>query len=113
MKDIFFQTLITAIAGAVATMLGYIGLKLKSLVEEKLNIHIKKETAELCVKAVEQLYHDLQGPEKLERCKTYVMQMLAQKGIDITELELDMLIEAAVAQLNFKRLWGDGNADDS
>jgi len=107
MREIIFSTIITAIAGAVASALGYIGLKIKGYVEEKYNIHIKKETVETCVKAVEQLYHDLQGCEKLERCKTNVMQMLAQKGIEITELELDMFIEAAVAQLNFKRLWGD------
>lgn len=112
MREIIFQTVITAIAGAVAAVLGYIGLQIKKVFEEKMNLHIKKETAEQCVKAVEQLYHDLQGPEKLERCKTYVMQILAQKGIEITELELDMIIEAAVAQLNFKRLWGapDGDA---
>ena len=115
MREIIFQTIITAIAGAIAGALGYIGLKIKGYVEEKYNIHIKKETVETCVKAVEQLYHDLQGPEKLERCKTYVMQILAQKGIEITELELDMIIEAAVAQLNFKKLWGgdtDGNAQE-
>lgn len=111
MRDIIFQTLITAIAGAIAGALGYIGLKIKSFVEEKYNLHIKKETAETCVKAVEQLYHDLQGCEKLERCKTYVIQILNSKGIDITDLELDMLIEAAVAQLNFKRLWGDSDDD--
>ena len=109
MREILFSTLITAIAGAVAGALGYVGLKIKEYAEEKYNIHIKKETVETCVKAIEQLYHDLQGCEKLERCKTNVIQMLAQKGIEITELELDMFIEAAVAQLNFQRLWGNGN----
>ena len=112
MREIIFSTLSTIISAALAGALGYIGLKLKNYVEEKYNLHIKKETAETCVKAVEQLYHDLQGCEKLERCKTYVLQILAQKGIEITELELDMLIEAAVAQLNFKRLWGESDADN-
>ena len=107
MRDIIFQTVIAAIASGVAATLGYIGLKIKGYVEEKYNIHIKKETAEQCVKAVEQLYHDLQGCEKLEKCKTNVIQMLAQKGIDITDLELDMFIEAAVAEMNFERLWGN------
>ena len=105
------ELLISLIGAAVTGLLGFIGKKLLDFFEEKYDIHIKKETVETCVKAVEQLYHDLQGPEKLERCKTNVIQMLAQKGIEITELELDMFIEAAVAQLNAKRLWGEDNGD--
>ena len=105
------ELLISLIGAAVTGLLGFIGKKILDFFEAKYEIHIKKETAETCVKAVEQLYHDLQGPEKLERCKTNVIQMLAQKGIEISELELDMFIEAAVAQLNAKRLWGEENGN--
>ena len=105
MKELIIGLIISAITG----FCGFIGKKILDFVEEKYNIHIKKETAETCVKAIEQLYHDLQGCEKLERCKTNVIQMLNQKGIEISELGLDMYIEAAVAQMNTGRLWGNGN----
>lgn len=108
MKELLFSVVSAAILG----LFGFIGKKITDYFESKYEVHIKKETVKTCVEAVEQLYHDLQGPEKLERCKTYAVQMLQQKGIEITELELTMFIEAAVSRFNFKRLWGapDGDA---
>ena len=54
-----------------------------------------------CVKAVEQLYHDLGGPEKLEKAKEGIEDMLNEKGIPITELEMNLLIEAVVSEFNY------------
>lgn len=107
------ELIISLIGAAVTGFLGFIGKKIIDFLQEKYDIHIKKETVETCVKAVEQLYQDLQGVEKLERCKTNVIQMLNQKGIEISELELDMFIEAAVAELNYERLWGEKSENQS
>ena len=78
------ELLISLIGAAVTGLLGFIGKKILDYLESKYEIHIKKETVKTCVEAVEQLYHDLQGPEKLERCKANVIQMLQQKGVEIT-----------------------------
>ena len=49
--------------------------------------------AHTCVKAAEQLYHDLGGPEKLKKAQEGVRQMLEETGIPISELEMNLLIE--------------------
>ena len=46
--------------------------------------------------AVNQLYYDLDGPEKLQKAIESASEMLAAKGITVTDLELRMLLEAAV-----------------
>lgn len=86
-------TLITAIAG-------YIGLWIKSLYTKYINDKTKKDVVETCVKAVEQLYKDLHGEAKYNEVVISVSEMLAAKGITITELEIKMLIEAAVGEFN-------------
>lgn len=106
--DSYGFTIVYAILTAIA---GFLASKLKALYEAKCDDETKKKTVETCVKAVEQLYNDLCGTEKLERAKTNIIQILEQKGITISELELDMLIEEVVAEFNFGRLWGNDEAE--
>lgn len=94
-------TIVYAILTALA---GFIASQIKRIYQEKCDNATKKDVVETCVKAVEQLYHDLGGAEKLERAKANILQMLTQKGIDISEIEMDMLIEAVVAEFNFNDL---------
>ena len=86
-------TLLTAFAG-------YIGLWIKSLYTKYINDKTKKDVVATCVKAVEQLYKDLHGEDKYNEVVRSASEMLAVKGISITDLEIKMLIEAAVAEFN-------------
>ena len=86
-------TVITAIAG-------YLGIFVKSLVEKYVNDSTKKAVAKICVEAVEQIYKDLHGEDKLNKCLEAMSEMLMEKGITITSLEMRMLIEAAVLEFN-------------
>ena len=45
---------------------------------------------------MEQIYKDLDGATKLEKAKDNILAQLNEKGISISELELDVLIEATV-----------------
>jgi len=94
---LIIYTLLTAIAG-------FIGTQIKRLYEKHINTDRKRKVVETCVKAVEQLYHDLDGAEKLEKAKENIFAMLTQDGIEITELEMDMLIESVVAEFNLPLL---------
>lgn len=85
--------LVTAIAGAI-------GMIIKNIFQKFINDKTKKSVVETCVKAVEQLYKDLCGDEKYNKVVVSASEMLAEKGINITSLELKMLIEAAVAEFN-------------
>ena len=86
-------TVLTAIAG-------YVGIALKNLYEKYINDKIKKSVVKTCVKAVEQIYADLHGDEKLDKCIESVSAMLGEKGITITDIEIRMLIEATVKEFN-------------
>lgn len=86
-------TVLTAIAG-------YIGIVVKNMCQKFINDKTKKDVAKTVVRAVEQLYKDLHGEEKLTKAIESASEMLLEKGITITDLEIRMLIEAAVAEFN-------------
>ena len=88
--------LYTIIAGVFA----YLGTQAKILVDKYLNDKTKKDVAKTVVRAVEQVYKDLHGDEKLTKALESASEMLAEKGITVTELEMRMLIEAAVSEFN-------------
>ena len=91
----------TTILYAIITALaGYIGIVVKNLYTKYINDKTKQAVAKTVVQAVEQIYTDLHGEEKLQRALEAASEMLAGKGITITDLELRMLIEAALAEFN-------------
>ena len=89
------------ILGAIITAIaGYIGVVLKNLYTKYINDKTKQSVVKTCVQAIEQLYKDLHGEEKLNKVIESATDMLAEKGISITDLELRMLIESAVGEFN-------------
>lgn len=89
---------LTAIAGVVAAFA-------KKKYNEWANTKTKKEVVKTVVMAVQQLYKDMNGDEKKQKAIEGIVAMLAEKGIEISELEIDMLIEAAVGE--FKGVFDD------
>ncbi len=86
-------TILTAIAG-------YLGVVFKNLYQKYINDQTKKDVVRTCVKAVEQLYKDLKGSEKLDKACESASLMLSEKGVTVSDLELRMLIESALAEFN-------------
>lgn len=104
----------TTILYAVLTALaGYIGIVAKRLYTKYVNDKTKQAVAKTVVQAVEQIYKDLHGEEKLNKALEAASEMLAEKGITITDLEMRMLIEAALAEFNraFEKEGTDGIED--
>ena len=102
----------TTILYAVLTALaGYIGIFVKKLYTKYVNDKTKQAVAKTVVQAVEQIYKDLHGEEKLNKALEAASEMLAEKGITITDLEMRMLIEAALAEFN--KAFEQGNADST
>lgn len=89
----YLLEIVVAILTGIAT---FIGAKVKKIYEEKVNTETKEKVVNTVVNAVEQLYKDLKGEEKLNKCIENATEMLSEKGIAVTELELRMLIESAV-----------------
>lgn len=86
-------TIITAIAS-------YIGLWAKALYAKYMDDNVKRSVVRTAVQAVEQLYRDLSGPAKLDKAIESAVALLSERGIMITDLELRLLIEAAVAEFS-------------
>ena len=86
-------TLLTAI-------FGYLGIVAKKYFDKWFATKEKKEIAKEVVQFTEQVSKALHGEEKLKKAMEAMSQMLAEKGINITELEMQVLIEAAVAEFN-------------
>ena len=99
--ELISNYLVPVIAAAFTALAGFLGAQLKKLYEKHINDKTKQDVARTCVKAVEQLYHDLKGPEKLAKAQEGVRQMLNEKGIPISELEMNLLIESVVAEFNY------------
>ena len=91
---------VSILYGIITFIAGYVGLAVKRTYQKYIDNETKEKVVKTCVKAVEQLYKDLGGEEKLSIALENASQMLAEKGVNITELELRMLIEAAVAEFN-------------
>jgi hypothetical protein len=91
----------TSIIYTIATaILGFIGMTVKSIIEKYVDEKKKEKIVETCVKAAEQIYKELKGIDKLEKVKENIISMLTEQGLTISELEMDMMIEAAVAEMN-------------
>jgi hypothetical protein len=84
----------------VTAIAGYVGLAVKSLCTKYINDKTKQAVAKTAVQFVEQVYKDLHGEEKLGQAITAASEMLYEKGITVTALELRVLIEAAVGEFN-------------
>ena len=95
MADIFGK----AILYALGIFLSIVAYYAKILIKRYLNDKTKRSVAKTVVSAVEQLYKDLNGPEKYSKAVRRIKELLSERGITIGELEVKMLIEAAVNDL--------------
>lgn len=84
----------------ITGVFAYLGTQVKAIADKYLDNKIKRDVAKTVVRAVEQVYKDLHGEEKLNEALKAASEMLVEKGITVTDLELRMLIEAAVSEFN-------------
>ena len=94
------KILIPALATALAGWFAYIGNKLKNAYQEKVNNETAQAVVKDVVQFVEQVYTDIGGKEKLQKAVERASAILKCKGIDITTIEINMLVESAVYGLN-------------
>ena len=92
--------LIAIIMTVLTTIATFIGTKIKSIYETKVNDDTKRKVVKTVVNAVEQLYKNINGEEKLQKAKENIVAMLNEKGITISELEIEMLIEEVCNSFN-------------
>ncbi len=79
----------------LTAILSFIGLKMKSSYDKHINEKTKKMVVEDTVKYVEQIYKNAGSKKKYELAKENILDLLNDKGIQITDLEIKVLIESA------------------
>lgn len=91
--------LAVVIAGCVgmATKAVMSYLKKKGVITK---IESHNELAKIVVNAVEQTYKHLHGEEKLNLAKIELLKIAKEKGLKVSEKELDLLIESSVKEMN-------------
>lgn len=102
MKELLIElinNLLPIIATALGGLLAYFGNRIKKYYDEK----YKTETVDAIIKStvdyVEQVFIDLKGKEKLDKARDVALSRLQNKGIEIDEIELTIIIEAFVRGL--------------
>jgi len=101
--EIVQQILNALIPIAVATLSGfiaYVANKIKAKYDELSEDKTKKVIVDNVVKFVEQTCKDLKGEEKLKKAVESAQEWLSEKGISVTDAELNILIEAAVNEIS-------------
>lgn len=84
----------------LTALFGYFGIVAKKYFDKWFETKEKKAVAKEVVQFTQQVYKALHGEEKLQMALDAMSQMMTEKGIHITELEMRVLIEAAVAEFN-------------
>ena len=101
MFEEFISTyLMEILATILAAVAAWLGAEFKKLYQEKVNTKVKKDLACTVVQFVEQVYKDLHGEEKLNAGLAAFSELLAEKGIAVSDIEMRILLEAAVAEFN-------------
>ena len=79
------DVILPAIASVVAILFGVLGSKIKQVYTERTQNETVKVVVDNVVKWVQQIYYELEGPEKLQKALTEASTILNEKGITISE----------------------------
>lgn len=93
--------LLVAIVGYLAKIAGIQVQRVADKYAIKAKLDANKTIVDLAVKYVQQVFNEADNKTKYNEAKNKALEILSEKGIKITDAELNMLIEASVA--NFKQ----------
>lgn len=85
---------------AVTVVFGGLGWAAKKIYKSLVTDKQKEAIAKTAAACVEQVWKTIHGPEKLKKALEYAEMLLAKKGIQFDAEEMEILIEAAVAEFN-------------
>ena len=98
------QAITPALLALLVAVIGYLakiaGTQVQRVADKyaiKAKLEANKTIVDLSVKYVQQVFKDADGETKYNEAKNKALEILSEKGIKITDAELNMLIEASVA----------------
>lgn len=102
MKEIlltFLEQLLPILATTAAGLIAFFGNKIKNCYLEKTKNDTIDKIINSTVSYVEQIFIDIKGQEKLNKAKDIAFMRLKNKGINIDDEELTIIIESFVRGL--------------
>lgn len=94
------------ICTAVIALAGWIALQLRPIIIKFFSDKIRRQIANICMNAVEQIYKTLHGEEKLNKALEMAAEMLKKRGIEFDVADMRNMIEAAVCAFNANLVTG-------
>lgn len=88
--------IISALGTVIAAVGAWIGSKIGNYIDQKNNAELIRVIIEKTVKYVEQVGAELQSQEKFDLAKQKAIEWANSKGLNVSEVELEILIEAFV-----------------
>ena len=88
---------LSIIHSVMVAIFSYVSLEIKKIYNKYTDERIKKDVVKMVCQAVDQLYPNMNGNDKLNEAINNTKQILSEKGINISDLELHMYIESTVA----------------
>lgn len=96
--------LLALLVGIIGYLAKIAGIQVQRVADKyaiKAKLDANKTIVDLAVKYVQQVFNEADNKTKYNEAKNKALEILSEKGIKITDAELNMLIEASVA--NFKQ----------
>ena len=93
---------------AILLVMAFLGTQARNLYRKYVNTEIKQAVCKTAVLFVEQVYQDLHGPDKLAAAMARASDILKEYGIEISNVELTAMLEAAVREFINSFNSGDG-----
>lgn len=94
--NLICENLVKIMGTIITGVLGYIGLKLKNMCQDYIQLKIKKEVVEKTVMYVEQVGKNLTCDQKKKMVLDKSLEWLNEKKVRVSDTELEILIESAV-----------------
>lgn len=98
--EIIIGAAIPSIVAAIFAVITWIASRIRVRLDAFLNTKEKREIARIVVRSIEQTVQNLHGQEKLAQALLYFQSLAEERGINISETEAKLLIEAEVNTMN-------------
>lgn len=101
--EVVQEALFSSLAAILVALIGVITKKVVAFLNEKgitEKLNKKQYLVDIAVNAAEQIYQNEDGAVKLANARKEAIKLLNDNGLNITETELQNLIEASVKAMN-------------
>jgi len=102
-RELITELLLALLSGSITYIAAKLGAVIGTFFKRKLEDDTLGYIAKTCVFAVEQMYRENSGEEKLSEALSLASEMLEEKGIRVEAGKMRVLLEAALAE--WKGAW--------